>query len=254
MRPRSIAGSLSLILIASASCAAIASHARAQQATELPEVTVEARKKEVRTTNTRLDAGGTSGQSGVASDVPATGNVNGSASASGGGITGASTTVITREDIERAPQATLADIIWARGGRADTEPLWRRQRRRHDVDLRGFGVAAPSNTLVLINGRRLNDWDLQGFDLSTIAKDSVERIEITRGNSGAVLYGDGAVGGVINIVTRSGGAFPTRCASRAAWARLPPEKTTLRRAARRVTFPYFVNGNALRLGWLSRQQ
>jgi hypothetical protein len=37
-------------------CAAIASHARAQQATELPEVTVEARKKEVRTTNTRLEA------------------------------------------------------------------------------------------------------------------------------------------------------------------------------------------------------
>ena len=65
MRPRSIAGSLHVVLIASASCAAIASHARAQQATELPEVTVEARKKEVRTTNTRLEAGGTSGQGGV---------------------------------------------------------------------------------------------------------------------------------------------------------------------------------------------
>ena len=55
-----------------------------------------------------------------------------------------------------------------------------------------------------MNGRRLNDLDLQGVDLSTIPRDSIERIEITRGNSGAVLYGDNAVGGVINIVTKTG--------------------------------------------------
>ena len=39
---------------------------------------------------------------------------------------------------------------------------------------------------------------------------SIERVEITRGNSGAVLYGDGAMGGVINIVTKTGVALPTR--------------------------------------------
>ena len=72
------------------------------------------------------------------------------------------------------------------------------------VDMRGFGAFASSNTLVLLNGRRLNDLDLQGVDLSTIPRNSIERIEITRGNSGAVLYGDNAVGGVINIVTKTG--------------------------------------------------
>ena len=54
---------------------------------------------------------------------------------------------------------------------------------------------------MLVNGRRLNDIDMAGVDLSTIPRDSIERIEITRGNSGAVLYGDNAVGGVVNIVT-----------------------------------------------------
>ena len=76
------------------------------------------------------------------------------------------------------------------------------------VDLRGFGAFATANTLVLINGRRLNDIDMAGVDLSTIPRDSIERIEITRGNSGAVLYGDNAVGGVINIVTKTGVGGP----------------------------------------------
>src|SRR2546421_180527 len=67
-------------------------------------------------------------------------------------------------------------------------------------------VSSPgtATTLVLITGRRLNDIDMAGVDLSTIPRDSIERIEITRGNSGAVLYGDNAVGGVINIVTKTG--------------------------------------------------
>ena len=63
---------------------------------------------------------------------------------------------------------------------------------------------------MLINGRRLNDLDLAGVDLSTIPRESIDHIEITRGNSGAVLYGDGAVGGVINIVTKTGVGLPTR--------------------------------------------
>ena len=61
---------------------------------------------------------------------------------------------------------------------------------------------------MLINGRRLNDIDMAGVDFSTIPRDSIERIEITRGNSGAVLYGDNAVGGVINIVLKNGVGGP----------------------------------------------
>ncbi len=76
------------------------------------------------------------------------------------------------------------------------------------VDLRGFGAFATSNTLILVNGRRLNDVDMAQVDLSTIPLQSIERIEITRGNSGAVLYGDNAIGGVINIVLKSGVGGP----------------------------------------------
>ena len=70
------------------------------------------------------------------------------------------------------------------------------------VDLRGFGVGADQNTLILIDGQRMNEIELVTVRWSSIPLESVERIEILRG-SGAVLYGGGATGGTINIITRS---------------------------------------------------
>ena len=125
------------------------------------------------------------------------------ASRLGEGVTGASTTVITKQEIERAPGETLQDVLSAQPGLQLQSFFGGVAGAGTAVDMRGFGAAATSNTLVLVNGRRLNDIDLAGVDFSAIPRASIERIEITRGNSGAVLYGDGAVGGVINIVTRN---------------------------------------------------
>jgi iron complex outermembrane receptor protein len=166
---------------------------------------------DINVTDTRLTGigrGSGSGGGAAPGTTPAPGTTDSLATVNvpdwGGGVVGASTTVITRQDIERAPEATVADILSREAGIQTSSFYGGVNGTGTTVDMRGFGITGASNTLVLINGRRLNDWDLQGFDLTTIAKNSIERIEVTRGNSGAVLYGDGAVGGVINIVTRSG--------------------------------------------------
>lgn len=72
------------------------------------------------------------------------------------------------------------------------------------VDLGGFGPNANQNTLVLINGRRVNDADLSGANLAAIPLEQIERIEVIHGSS-TVLYGDNAAGGVINIITKRPG-------------------------------------------------
>jgi iron complex outermembrane receptor protein len=124
------------------------------------------------------------------------------------GIVGASTSIITSEDIARSPAQTVQEIIAQTPGVQLTSLYGGVNGVKTGVDLRGFGAFATSNTLLLINGRRVNDVDIQGVDFSTIPRDSIERIEITRGNSGAVLYGDNAVGGVINIVLKNGVGGP----------------------------------------------
>lgn len=162
---------------------ALVGPALAQDAANLPDINVNA---------TRLS--GTGGHAGSNTGAPA----------STIGIVGASTTVITSEDIARAPNQTIQEIIATAPGVQLTNLYGAVNGAGSVVDLRGFGAFASSNTLFLINGRRLNEADLQGVDLSTIPIQSIERIEITRGNSGAVLYGDNAIGGVINIVTKTG--------------------------------------------------
>lgn len=70
------------------------------------------------------------------------------------------------------------------------------------VDMGGFGDSADRHVLVLVDGRRVNPIDMSGVRWTTIPIENVERVEILHG-AGSVLYGDNAVGGVINIITKT---------------------------------------------------
>lgn len=67
------------------------------------------------------------------------------------------------------------------------------------VSIRG---SSAEQVLVLLDGVRLNTGEGGSVDLSTIPLDSIERIEIIRGG-GTTVYGSDAIGGVVNIITKS---------------------------------------------------
>src|SRR5690606_36128030 len=71
----------------------------------------------------------------------------------------------------------------------------------YSLDLRGFGSSSDQNMVVLVDGVRLSENELTPALLSSIPVESVERIEIVRGGS-SVLYGEGATGGTIQIITK----------------------------------------------------
>lgn len=113
----------------------------------------------------------------------------------------ASVTVITEEDIRQSAARTLPELLSSEVG-ITMKDFYGNNAAYTSIDLRGFGVTGPQNTLVLLDGRRLNDFDLSGVQWPAIPLASIERVEIVRG-AGGVLYGDGATAGIINIVTRS---------------------------------------------------
>ena len=120
-----------------------------------------------------------------------------------GAASGTSTTIVTSEQINQSPGRTLPEILSFEAGVQLQELYGSTNGAGQTIDIRGFGEPATANTLILINGRRLTDLDLAAVDFSSIPRDSINRIEITRGNLGGVLYGGGAQGGVINIITKS---------------------------------------------------
>ena len=118
--------------------------------------------------------------------------------------TPASITVITRKQIEASGARHISEVLRGQGG-VKVNDLYG-DGSRATIDMRGFGDTAGSNTLVLVDGRRLNNPDIAAPDLNSIALEDVERIEIVQGSAG-VLFGDQAVGGVINLITRKPGAL-----------------------------------------------
>jgi iron complex outermembrane receptor protein len=111
----------------------------------------------------------------------------------------ANVTVITKEEIERSNSQTTVDLMRDEVGVVVRD--FYGTGKTASVDIRGFGETGPLNTLVLVDGRRVNEIDLSGVDWTQIPLDQIERIEIVRG-AGSVLYGDNAIGGVINIITK----------------------------------------------------
>lgn len=114
--------------------------------------------------------------------------------------TPASITVITRDEIERSPAANIPDLI-ARQAGVNLQDLYGNNASNSTLDLRGFGATGKQNTLILLDGKKISDIDLTSVQWAGIPLDAIERIEIVRG-SGAVLYGEGATSGVINLITR----------------------------------------------------
>jgi iron complex outermembrane receptor protein len=109
--------------------------------------------------------------------------------------------VVGREQIEEQARLTqnlgdlLAQVVPGLGAGMQTNSIY-------GQSLRGRGVA------VLIDGVPQSTTRNVSRDLSTIDPAVIERVEVLRGATS--VYGDGATGGVINIVTRAPEAGRTR--------------------------------------------
>lgn len=110
----------------------------------------------------------------------------------------ASVTVIKKEDMAGVAGPHIEDALQ----RLPEITLTRTQRTEcaaREITLRG--VPDQNKTLVLMDGIPLNGPAHGWLSWSLVPKEAVERIEVVRGPMSA-LYGSGAMGGVINIITK----------------------------------------------------
>lgn len=113
--------------------------------------------------------------------------------------------VIRRNEIEQSAAQNLLQLLNGQSGIQINSLVG--DGSQATVDMRGFGPTAGANTLILLDGRRLNNSsDRANPDLSSIELKRIQRIEIVQGSAGT-LYGNQAVGGMINIITQQAEAF-----------------------------------------------
>lgn len=103
--------------------------------------------------------------------------------------------VVTSEEIEKKGASTIDEALKGVPGVI----INKMDGASPKIDLRASGATANYNTIVLLDGVPLNG--LAGFDINSVPIGEVERIEVIQGG-GAVMYGDGAIGGVVNIITK----------------------------------------------------
>ena len=118
-----------------------------------------------------------------------------------------SVSVIDRDQIERSQAQDLASLLMSEpgfeigrnGGPGSTTSIF----------LRGMSSV---NSAVFIDGVRAQTDRLGSFNFADIPLDMIDRVEIVRGNLGA-LYGEAAIGGTVHVFTRRGSGSPNGSAS-----------------------------------------
>jgi iron complex outermembrane receptor protein len=113
----------------------------------------------------------------------------------------ASITIITKEDIKRQNIQTVDEALAQVPGAYDSHiNIWGDSMT--NVNLRGFPASTQKRTLVLLDGQNISTAYANSASWISLPVENIERIEVIRGPFSA-LYGGSAMGGVINIITKT---------------------------------------------------
>ena len=104
------------------------------------------------------------------------------------------TEVIGKKEIEQLNLITMQDLLQAKG--IQVAPM-----KSGGFQLRGL---SSEYVLVMMDGVPIAGRESGALDLSNINLGNVERVEIVKGSMSS-LWGNHAIGGVINIITKKGG-------------------------------------------------
>ncbi|MDA1027466.1 MAG: TonB-dependent receptor [Bacteroidetes bacterium] len=113
-----------------------------------------------------------------------------------------SVSIVSAEELSRRNVISLDDALRSVSGVQVLD---------NQINIRGssgFAYNTGSRVLMMLDGRPLLTADSDGIPLEALPSSQIERIEVLKG-PGSALYGSGALGGVINVITKDFPDTPT---------------------------------------------
>ncbi len=153
----------------------------------------------------------------------------------------ANVTVIDQTQIAASPSSTLPELLRQQVGLVAIDTVGFGGGAGNLV-LRGFGERAGA--VILVDGVRVNDAGdaTSPFLWNSVPLNSIERIEVIRGGS-STIYGEGAAGGVINIITKQPSAQPATATATVAGGNLGYYSADFEGSLKHSNFDCYVSGN-----------
>ncbi|HJX34726.1 MAG TPA: TonB-dependent receptor [Desulfatiglandales bacterium] len=105
--------------------------------------------------------------------------------------------LLDKEDIGRSTASGFGDMLGNENG-IDLRTRGDYGGATQEIHIRGMGA---DGALVLVNGIVINSPSIGSANISGVSLNGIEKIEVVKG-SGSLLYGTGAMAGVINIITK----------------------------------------------------
>lgn len=112
-----------------------------------------------------------------------------------------SVSVLTAEQIRDSGAVTVNDALMKLLGVPGRQDFY--GGGDYQLDVRGFGGTADSNQIIIVDGVRFSEADLGGTRLAGIPIDSVDTIEVVRGGTASILFGEGGTAGAIVVTTKA---------------------------------------------------
>ena len=113
------------------------------------------------------------------------------------------TTVITADQVKNSPATTVDQILnKIPGVFLRQTPAAMIHPTGQAFSIRGFGTTTNVNTLAMADGIPINDPFFRTIDWGQLPKDGIDSIEVIRGGGASTLWGNLAMGGIVNVVTR----------------------------------------------------
>jgi outer membrane receptor protein involved in Fe transport len=113
-----------------------------------------------------------------------------------------SSTVLGGKALQDAPQSSVEELLGHVGGVIIPQlPANELHPTGDGLGMRGFGTT-PGRTLIMLDGVPFSDPYLRYVDWQQVPKELIDHVEVIRGGGATTLWGNMAMSGVVNIVTR----------------------------------------------------